>query len=469
MKFTRLVGQPYLALAVVLAAVLVLNGIWWGWVEEWNPDQMVFKGLIGVKGRAFLEPETFLKPPFHTYLNFFLSKLPIRGAERTIKFFTGVQPDLAFVVLWWSRVIQLFLFVGTVLLSYRIVDRFAGSAAAGILALLTASSAGLVMDAHFLTADIPVTFWMLASFALAQSILYTRRMRDYGLAGFLAGLATATKYNGLAVAVAIPIFHLFTNRPVTLVNMVFDRRLLCGAAMVGIGFVIANPYAVLDFPSFRSDFMYNYITTPVYSGRLDGSGYVKFMLAIPEIVGWPLAVATGLALVYVLVELRGASLEQRGSVLAALGVFALYFWKFGAPPRVPVRFVVPIIPFLMISTGPFWSALLERFRHVAVCFVVVLTMYNVLASYWVGRRFAMDPRMAAQSWFAAEVPAGSMVESSRFTPQWNLYPGIKVKDIRMPMVSGRKRLLPSNGTAVTLWQREIRTSSPWILSTSEDS
>jgi hypothetical protein len=440
MRRTDLVTDRYLILALAVGAALVLNGIWWGWVEHWDPDQMVFKGLIGVKGRGFLEPETFLKPPFHTYLNFFLSVLPIKGAERLIEFLTGGHPNFGPIALWWSRLIQLSLFIGIIYLSYRITARFTSCAAARIIALLTASSAGLVMEAHFLTADIPVTFWMLASFSLAQSILYTGRMRDYVLAGFVAGLATATKYNGLAVAVAIPIFHLFSNRSAPLLSTAFDRRLVCGVAMVAVGFVVANPYAVFDFPSFRSDFMYNYITTPVYGGQSGGFGYIKFLLAIPEIVGWPLTVATALALIYVIVELRGASLEQRGSVLAAFGVFALYFWKFGAPPRVPVRFVVPTIPFVMISTGPFWSALVGRFRYVAVCFVAVLTMYNMVASYWVGRRFATDPRMAAQSWVAVEVPAGSVMESSRFTPKWNLYPGINIKDVRMPMVSGRKRL-----------------------------
>src|SRR5262249_2228756 len=128
---------------------------------------------------------------------------------------------------------------------------------------------------------------------------------------------------------------------------------------------------------------------------------------------------------------------------AALGICALYFWKFGSFPRAEVRFVVPIVPFILISTAPFWSRLVTRFRYVAVSSVTVVTIYNMVASYWVGRQFAGDPRMAAQSWVAAEVPAGSIMESSSYTPNWNLYPGINIKDIRMPWLSGRNRLLSS--------------------------
>ena len=41
---------------------------------------------------------------------------------------------------------------------------------------------------------------------------------------------------------------------------------------------------------------------------------------------------------------------------------------------------------------------------------------------------------------AAHVSPGSVVESSPYTPKWNKYPGINVKDVRMPFVSGRNRM-----------------------------
>ena len=46
-------GAPALAAArrdwlgpVVLTALLCAVGIWWGWTEIWNPDQMTFKDLF---------------------------------------------------------------------------------------------------------------------------------------------------------------------------------------------------------------------------------------------------------------------------------------------------------------------------------------------------------------------------------------------------------------------------------------
>ena len=75
------------------------------------------------------------------------------------------------------------------------------------LMALFGTSAGLVAHAHFLTADIPVLFWMLAAFVCCQRIFERGRWQDYLLAGLLTGVAAATKYNGLGVGIAIPAAH----------------------------------------------------------------------------------------------------------------------------------------------------------------------------------------------------------------------------------------------------------------------
>ena len=454
------VSDRHLALALAVGAALVVNGIWWGWVEEWNPDEMALRSLLA-PGRGFLEPGEFLKPPFHTYLNFFLSVLPIKIVERLTEVATGRAQDFAPIILYWSRLIQLALFLGIVWLSYRIVARFSTAVSARSVAFITATSAGFILQAHFLTADIPVTFWMLASFACAQSILFSGRWRDYLTAGLVAGVATATKYNGLAVGLAIPIFHWFAHRATPLPRLALDPRLMAGVAMVVVGFVLANPYSVLDFQRFSTDFMYNYVTTPIYGGGdTTASGYGTFLMRIPEILGWPMALATLAGVAFIVVSLRRASVTERANVIAALGVVALYFWKFGAPPRVEVRFVLPIVPFLLVATAPSWSAFVRRYEHVAVGVVAALLVYNVLASYSVGRRFAEDPRMGAQSWVAAHVPRGSRMESSQYTPHWNLYQGTRVTDIRIPSVSGRTRLFATMFASDSWEMRRTRQSNP---------
>jgi len=438
-RFPRL-GDRYLLLALALAVALAVHGIWWGWVEDWNPDSMALRHLLTDR-RHLLEPAEFLKPPFHTYLNFFLVVLPLKLLERLTQLVTGRPQDFAVGILYFSRLIQIALFMGVVWLTYRVVLRASTSPAARYAALAAATSAGFVLQTHFLTADIPVTFWMLASFACAQAILVDGRRRNYLLAGLLAGVATATKYNGLVIALAIPIFHWFGNTGTPLLRRVVEKRLLVGVLMVVVGFVLANPYAVLDFPKFSRDFAYNYVITPVYGGETTGSSYATFLLEIPEIVGWPLVAATLAGLAFSAARWRHMSLIERATVAAALGVFLLYYLKFAAGARMEARFVLPVVPLLWIAAAGSWAAFARRFARVAMGLAAVALLYNLSASYWVGKRFAEDPRMTAQSWVAGHIPAGSSVESSSYTPHWNLYPGVQVADVRIPPVSGRKRLL----------------------------
>ena len=91
------------------------------------------------------------------------------------------------------------LFLLQIGLVYAITGRFFGLFAARILALAYGTSAGIIAFSHFLTADIPLTTWMLAAFYFAQNVLLRGRLLDYVMAGALTGIAAATKYNGLAI------------------------------------------------------------------------------------------------------------------------------------------------------------------------------------------------------------------------------------------------------------------------------
>jgi hypothetical protein len=437
----RFTADRVLLLGLAAAAVLAFYGIGWGRVESWNPDEMALRSVYA-PDRAFLEPQGYDKPPFHTYFNFFLSKAPLRALEKTTEVLTGVDHDFSVAILMWSRVLQLALFLGIVWLSYRIAERSSGILAARLIAIVTATSAGFVLQSHFLTADIPVTFWMLAAFLFAQSIVATGRMRDYVLAGLLTGIATATKYNGLAVGLAIPIFHAFVNQPRPLLKLAFDPRLVLGVGMVVIGFILASPYSVLRWSAFISDFIYNNALAPVYAGQgTDEHGYVLFFARVVEIIGLPVAILCAVGIVVGVARVRQMDQVARATVTAALGVFFLYFWKFGGFPRLEVRFVVPVVPLLLIAAVPGWSTGWRRYRVAAASVLGVLVAYNLVASIGVSHRFANDPRMDAQRWVAANVPAGARVESTSYTPYWNKLPGVRVEDVKMPHVSFRRRVL----------------------------
>jgi len=272
-------------------------------------------------------------------------------------------------------------------LVFAITRRAYGTVAARVVALVFVTSAGMIAFVHQLTADVPVMWWMLVAFYFADAIARDERPSNYLLAGFCTGLATATKYNGIAVGITIPVAHLLrmvaaapaprTWRAWRAVAV--DPRLVLGVAMVPVGFVLANPYAILDYRTFKSDFVYNYMVAPVYEGQT-GHSWGLFFLRIVELIGAPafaaFAAAGAIATCLVVGQRRIAAADA--TFWSTLAVCVLYYLKFVAFPRLETRFVLPIVPFWMMLAAPCWA----RWRRPATLAALVgaLLAYNVVCS-----------------------------------------------------------------------------------------
>lgn len=186
---TSLQANPVMAVAVALAIILSALGANWGRVECWNLDSMAF---LGTQSNGL--PHGYLKPPLHTYINHLLVMKP----AETLRHILGAEHNFQHPIqLMGARIVTIALFYGFIVLMYRIAMRCSGIRAAAIVALVSATSAGLIKFNHFGTADSPLLFWMIASFAMAIRAGISGRITDALLAGALAGLAAADKYNGL--------------------------------------------------------------------------------------------------------------------------------------------------------------------------------------------------------------------------------------------------------------------------------
>ena len=227
----------------------------------------------------------------------------------------------------------------------------------------------------------------------------------------------------------------------------FNKKLIIGILSVPLGFVMGNPYAVLDYKKFLEDFLYNYMTTPVYAGSNEGSSYLAFLGSSFELFGVPGSLvylaALGLSL-YWLASKKLGSTKGRFVILTYC-VFIIYFLKIGGFPRFETRFALPVFPLMLLATGPFWAAIRPKVSA-AIC--VPLIGYGVLCSLYVGIRFCDDPRMQAQAWVRAEVDREASIESSAYVPHWRKL-GFE-NSYRMPFISTRVRLL-----------REVLKQNPW--------
>ncbi|XHR29549.1 MAG: glycosyltransferase family 39 protein [Chthoniobacteraceae bacterium] len=415
-----------LLFAFLLAAALGLNGIRWGRVECWNRDQMALREL-----QSWGKPHTFTKPPLHTYINYALVTGPVTLAEKAGRLVTGKRQAYNEAKVFASRLVVLALFLGTIFFAYQTCLLYFNRFTARFAALVLATSAGFVAFNHFLSCDSPLLFFLMAAGYFAARInLYGKRL-DYVLAGLLVGAAANTKYNGLAVGIALVAAHVL--RPgLTWRERFYTRDLGVGLAMVLVGLFATNPYMVFEFKRFKADFMYNYAITPNYDGQAEGVyGYRKFLGAIPEIVGWPGAVLLGLFALGSLAVVAGRRVPRQavsGFVVVASFVL-LYFAKMGAFPRMETRFVLPVVPFAILLVGPLLCLAGKWPRWAAVGLGIPVLAYNLVCSVTVGNRFSADPRMTALDWMQENVKPGFVIESSGRSPHWWKMPSLKAREV----------------------------------------
>jgi len=312
--------DPLLAAALLLAFIFCLHGITWGRVECWNPDQVALRGL-----RA-LRPGSYGKPPFHTYLNHAFVVWPIAAVLKIARVPTERTKIANSAKLVGSRLLTAALYLGTIALAYSLGCGFYGRFSAVLIGFVFATSAGFIAYAHFLTADIPLVFWMLAAFWFAQQLISVPTRWNYGMAGFLTGIATATKYNGLAVAIALVVAHFFATKGESVRRIILSRQLGIGLAMIPVGFLFGCPTALYEPRRFWNDFIYNYTVTPRYGGQPNRTAYLAALGRIPEIVGFP-----GAIFIITLAILSCILILKRHDFSNAATRISVYSWNYRVP------------------------------------------------------------------------------------------------------------------------------------------
>ena len=440
----------WLLAALAAGLVLGLQGFGWGRYDCLNLDRMALRSVVS-KGRPYLHPKSFVKPPFYTYMNHFLADVPAKNVSKSLFWLDADRRKQAYLLLrlGLARSLSLALFAGSILLVFSMVRHAFGVPAARMSALLLATTAGFIPYQVFLTTDLALVFMMLASFACAVKIVERPGMGLSIAAGLLAGLATATKYNGLIVAAALPAAHLLASRRASLLACLKrPSAWVCGLA-VPVGFLLGNPYALLDWPMFSADFIYNYKVTPVYNGVTDGHGYAAFFRAFGEIFGWPgtwfVALGTFAGIVALVgraplpAAKPGADEPQEFCgkpaawplwLLAAL-VFVAYAWKIGDFPRVETRFVLPAAPFALILGAAGFPVLLRAGWLAIPAFALVLA-YNLACGWWVGEMFRNDPRMEALAFAEKSVPRNATIEISDSIPKVQELPDRSFHLVKIP-------------------------------------
>jgi 4-amino-4-deoxy-L-arabinose transferase-like glycosyltransferase len=231
----------------------------------------------------------------------------------------------------------------TVLVVYLVGKRL-GNRRCGLLAaaLLTGNYLHII-HSHYATFDVMVGFLASLTLLFSDLIRTEGEARWYLLAGLVAGLAGATKYNG-ALAVVMPLTaHILTTRWGEWGWLNGRLVLLLGGFV--LGFLGGNPFALVNLTDFLNGLaivLHHYGTEqPGFEGIGNWRWYIRAFLTSADVL-WVVTGVVGLAgLVW---------RDWRKGVLAI--VFpAIYF---AVVSHFVVRFernMVPLLPFLAVGGG----------------------------------------------------------------------------------------------------------------------
>ena len=418
---------PGISLLAILAAAFFFRvyGINFGLPYIYHPDEpSIVKRSLTMLHTGDFSPHWFDWPSLYMYIQALVYVLRyLYSASKAINF-DSVQ--LAGFYLW-GRFTTALLGTITVGLTYWAGKKLFDKRVGLLGALFLAFSLLHVESSHYITPDVPVAFFVLITFLVSCSILKKGETKYYILGGLLAGLTTATKYQGALVFSFI--FSAYIMR--LLAGKKEYEKILYSIIALGGGFLIGVPYALVEVPTFLHDV---YRIMGHYSlGHLSAEGTANWWWYLTyfyrEGMGRGILILSICGLVLVVVK----SNEKRFLSL----VFTIILFTTASSVRTRfARNLMPILPFLSLFAAFFLSYLLRwwgnisfvkkrRFLQIWVpVFLIAALLFAPARNVWNWTyRMAnrIDARTLAKEWVESHVPEGTVIAKERYTAPLNAF------------------------------------------------
>ena len=424
------------ALAAIVAVALLarLGGIWFGlpFIYTADGESRFVEPAVGFLTTGDLNPHWFGHPGSPVMYLFGLNYAVVYLFGRLGGTFTGVadlgrlledDPTIFYLI---ARVWAALFGAAAVALVYaigrRIWDWRVGLVAAVILAFSPLHHEWSQIG----RTDAPATFLILVAVALCLRLLDRPTAVTALGAGLAIGLAGATKFNTAVLALALGLAVLLSDQRRW-------RLLLAGVAGAGLGFFLGAPFVILDWRTALPQMLFENRGSHPGADRLPGILNLWWYVgdAIPRGLGWLAALLALIGLVWqaarvvqemIATRLRKLSLRCR-QVIVLLAFPAAYFALIGIASLRWAHWVVPLMPFGALLAATALVGLADRLALAprargwaiagATAAVIALPAFGILRSDV--QLSHKNTQTLAQEWFAATVPAGTVVGSEWYT------------------------------------------------------
>ena len=423
----------WLTFLLLAAFGLRVRGIGFGLPNLYHPDEdVVVMPAISILKTGDLEPTRMEYGTLHIYLLTAVSAVvfalsardgQIQDTSQLPIFERGTYPAIYpfpeyFVA---ARMVTAVMGVGIVLLTYMLARRLGNQRQGLIAATIVAILPAMVANSHYATTDTPVTFWILLGLYLLVRVYAhwpTDTLWAYAGAGFVCGLATATKYNAVVMAVPLLLTPLLRVRTP---DEWLRFRVLIGPLTMVAGFLLGTPYALLNMPRFLHWFGYS---LRLYNAPRD--------LPIPV---WQWHLNYHLTSPHVLVFILGLvgvlfSFRRWGKRSLIINSFVIVLWAaVFSQTNAQARMWLPTVPVFSIWATIVLDTVIQqlenrrpsiRARRLIVYLPLIILAPLLVTSAQYGTRFQGDDvRTVAQQWIETNIPEGTAVAVDYMPPNLN--------------------------------------------------
>lgn len=321
-----------------------------------------------------------------------------------------------------GRILAASLGTVTVGLVYLLGKR-AYSAATGLIGALFMAVAPLhVEESHYALLDVPCTFFILLSSIFILSVLIKGRRQDYLLAGFLAGLATATKYNALFLALPFLLAHFQRSwsRVKSIKRVLLDPNLYLGLTSMALGFFLGSPYVLLDWrhsgPQLAISASNIRYGVPLGFENVR-SGYIYHLTVnLRNGLGLSLLIPALLGVCY-------ASYRHKDVDRVLLSFPLIYYLIIGSSRFVYARYVLPLLPFLFLlaaealvkGASRFFKGSTRSYTLIGLS-LALMAMPAFLVTIEDYSLTLPDTRTTAYEWVETNIPKGARLLVGDYGP-----------------------------------------------------
>lgn len=277
-----------------------------------------------------------------------------------------------------------------------------------ISAFLTAFTVSLIQTAHFGVTESMLTFWLILLTLLSFKISEAPTIKNYLKAGIILGLAVSTKISALAFLIIPLTTHL-------LYHFKYLKRhfqFLFSIFIALLTFTIFSPYVFLDFQKFLQSINYE---TGVALGRLKVVYTLQFEKTFPYLFQlknliWQAGPVAILGFIAFLFLIFLAIKKRDKHLLIFLSFPILYFTYIGSWYTKFIRYMVPLIPFIILSTAWFLVEIQKKW-HLLGRIILTLALFSSLL--WSIAFFSIytkeSTRITASRWIYQNIPKESKI------------------------------------------------------------